>query len=328
MPEMCKLEVLAEYDFSKDPFEKGFFVMETADSLRLKRVMKMAIESRAMLSIVAGPGTGKTSTFDLIFAEIPVHKVHLETADKERVVISDIEKGVILGLSNEACKRTKEVRARQIKRILGEASSEKPVVLILEEAHRMHGQTLRALKTLREMKWKGKSPLFTVVMIGQYDPLRKRGVEEVRLRTDSLQMRGMTASEVVQYIKGTVGKCFEEDAIEAISRLPQGRNYLELQEALITLMGKALAVGSKKVTALEVYEVFGGGIKEVMKRANISLAEIHEMTGIPKPTLSLVTNDTQGTLSDSKFSDTRLAIASVLREKLEGKKTTKLGAIS
>ncbi len=326
MTEMCRLEIFAEYGFSRDPF-KGFF-METADSLRLKRVMRMAIESRAMLSIVADRGFGKTTAFDLMFREINVRKVHLITADKERVVVSDIEKGLILELSNESCKRTKEVRAAQIRRILGEAAREKPVVLILEEAHRMHGQTLRALKTLREMEYMGKSPLFTVVMIGQYDPLRKKGVDEVRLRTDSLQMRGITASEIVQYIGSTVGKCFEADAMEAISRLPQARNFLELQEVLVTLMGKALSTGSMKVTAIEVYEVYGGGIKEVMKRANISLAEIHEITGIPKPTLSLVTNDQQGTLSDSKFGDTRQAIASVLRQKLEGKKPTKIEAAS
>ncbi len=318
MTEMSRLEILAEMGYSRDPFE-GFF-METADSLRLKRVMKMAIDSRAMLSIVADRGFGKTTAFDLIFREIAVHKVHLMTPDKERVVVSDIEKGLILGLSNEPCKRTKEVRARQIRRILGEATKERPVVLVLEEAHRMHGQTLRALKTFREMEWAGKSPLFTVVMIGQYDPMRKKGVDEVRLRTDSLRMKGLTASEVAQYIKGTVGRSFEPDAIDAICRLPQGRNFLDLQEALIALMGKALQSGAKKVSPLDVYEIFGGGIKEVMRRANVGLAEVHELTGIPKSTLSLVTNDQQGTLSDGKFSDTRQAIANVLRQKLDGKK--------
>ncbi|MDA8085205.1 MAG: AAA family ATPase [Nitrospiraceae bacterium] len=325
MTEMCRLEILAEYGYSKDPF-RGFF-METADSLRLKRVLRMAIDSRAMISIVADRGFGKTTAFDLIFREIDVHQIRLITADKERVVVSDIEKGLILGLSNEACKRTKEVRARQIRRIMGEAAKEKPIVLILEEAHRMHGQTLRALKTLREMEYMGKSPLFTVVMVAQYDPMRKRGVDEVRLRTDSIQIMGLTASEISQYTKSTVGRCFAPDAVDAISRLPQGRNFLELQACLVTLMGHALQMGAKQVTSMDVYEVYGGGIKEVMKRANVSLDEIHGLTGISKSTLSIVTNDKQGTLTDSKFHETRSAIAEVLRQKLDGKKT-KLEAVS
>src|SRR3990172_310355 len=241
---VSRLEVLAEFGYSKDPF-KGFR-METADSLRLKRLLKMAVESRAMVSVVASWGFGKTSALEIAFREIDAHVCKLITPDKERVVVSDIEKALILGLSNESCKRTKEVRARQIRRIIGETSREKPIILILEEAHRMHGQTLRALKTFREMDWMGQSPLFTVVMVGQYDPMRKKYVDEVRLRSDTVHMKGMTDSEVREYIKNTVGKSFEDDAIEAVSRLNGTRNFLDLQEVIINLMSKAMELGEKK----------------------------------------------------------------------------------
>jgi len=316
--EVSRLEILAELGYAKDPFRN--FRMETADSLRLKRVLKMGIDSRSMISIVASWGFGKTSALDLAFRELDAHVVRLHTPDKERVVVSDIEKGLILGLSNESCKRTKEVRARQIRRILGEAAREKPVVLVLEEAHRMHGQTLRALKTFRELEWMGQSPLFTVVMVGQYDPMRKKGVDEVRLRSDTVRMKGLTASEVKEYITATVGKHFEDDAAEALSRLDVARNFLDLQDALITLMSRAIECGQKKVISLEVFEVYGGGIKEVMKRANLSLAEIQEKTGIPKSTLSLITNDKRESLTDSTFNEGRDAVASVIREKMTGKK--------
>ncbi len=308
-----RLEILAEFGYRKDPFRS--FFMETADSMRIKRLLKMAIDSSAMVSIVATWGVGKTTSLDIAFREMDAHVIRLVTADKERVVVSDIEKGLILGLSKEPCKRTKEVRARQIRRIVGEAAKERPVILVLEEAHRMHAQTLRALKTLREMEWMGQSPLFTVCMIGQYDPMRKRGVDEVRLRTDSVQMKGLTGSEVKEYIRNTVGKSFDDDATEAISRLNDARNFLELQQILMNVMGKALEYGQQKVTALEVYELYGGGLKEVLKRTNITLSDLKKSTGISKSTLSMVTNDKTGTLTDEKFSGTRQAIASVLREK-------------
>jgi type II secretory pathway predicted ATPase ExeA len=311
-----RLEILAEYGYSKDPFRN--FYMETADSLRVKRLLKMAVESRAMVSIVASWGVGKTTSLDLAFRDIDALVVKLITPDKERVVVSDIEKALILGLSNESCKRTKEVRARQIRRIVGEASRGKPIVLVLEEAHRMHGQTLRALKTFREMEWMGQSPLFTVIMIGQYDPMRKRYVDEVRLRTDTVHMKGITGSEVKDYISSTVGKCFEPDAIEALSRMQQTRTFLDLHEMLIALMGRALETGNKKVTALEVYELYGGGIKEVMKRTGVKLIELEKATGIPKSTLSMVTNDQQNTMTDTKFKGARDAVAEVLRQKIGG----------
>lgn len=309
-----KLEVLAEFGYHRDPF-KGFR-METADSLRLKRVMKMALESRSMVSIVASWGFGKTSALDLAFGEIEAHVIRLVTPDKERVVVSDIEKALILGLSNESCKRTKEVRARQIRRIIGEASREKPIVLVLEEAHRMHGQTLRALKTFREMEWMGQSPLFTVVMVGQYDPMRKRGVDEVRLRTDLIQMKGLTESEVREFIKDTVGRHFDEDACAAVGRLAGARNFLDLQEMILALMGKVAAGGQKKVTALDVFDLYGGGFKELLKRNNISLSELEKETGIPKSTLSLVTNDKQSGMTNDTFNDSRQAISEVIRKKM------------
>lgn len=310
---MGKLETLAEYGYHKDPF--GTVSMETADSVRIRRVISMAVESRAMVSIVAERGSGKTSALKLALDEMDVRVVRLFTPDKERVLVGDIERALVVELSQENVARSREIRARQLKRILGEASRQRQVVLILEEAHRIHGQTLRSLKTMREMEWMGVYPLFTVVMVGQYDPMRKRGVDEVRLRTDTVHMKGMTASEIRGYISATVGKFFEEDAIEALSRIG-GRNFLELQERLVTLMERALCIGQKKVTAMEVFEVYGGGLKEVMKRVNVGLPELEKETGLSKSTLSLITNDKQGTLTDEKASDVRQAVAEVLRKRM------------
>ena len=311
---MSRLEILAEYGYSRDPF-RGCYI-ETADSMRIKRLLKMAIESRAMVSIVASWGFGKTSALDLAFRDIDAQLVRLITPDKERVVVSDIEKSLILGLSNESCKRTKEVRARQIRRIIGEASKIKPVVLILEEAHRMHGQTLRALKTFREMDWMGQSPLFTVLMIGQFDPMRKRGVDEVRLRTDTVTMKGLTASEVKTYIQATVGKHFESDAIEAVTTLEDARNFLDLQGMLITLMARALSNGTKLVTSIDVFETYGGGLCQVIKRCGITQADIEKETGIHKTSLSLILNNKPNTLSTEKNSEVRAAISDVIRRKM------------
>ena len=316
--QLSKLEVLSEFGFSRDPFE-GFF-METADSLRAKRLLKMAVASRSMISIVAPWTNGKSTALDIAFQDpdLDCHVVRLITPDKERVVVSDVEKALILGLPPfEKCMRTKEVRARQIRRIIGEAAKDKPVVLILEEAHRMHPQTLKALKTFREMEYHGVRPLFTVVMVGQYDPMTKRGVDEVRLRTDTVKMKGLSPVEAKQYVMQLMGKQFEEDAAEALSRLDISRIYGELQGAIVNLLNRALQHGSKKVTPVHVFELYNGGIKELLKKSKMSLPDLSRETGIPVSTLSHVTNDKQGSMTDTTMNQNRAAVASVLAKRLK-----------
>lgn len=313
---MSRLSILAEFGYKKDPF-RGVN-METADVSRVKRILGMAVESRAMVSIIAERGQGKSRAVDTVIKDMEVKEVRLLTSDKEKVLVGDIERALITDLSQEEVKRTREIRARQLRRILGESSRQQEIVLVLEEAHRLHGQTLRSLKTLREMEWMGQSPLFTVVMLGQCDPMRKPGVDEVRLRTDTIYMKGLTQAEIGGYANEVVGKCFEDGAIEALSRLKPARNFLDLQDIIVSLMGKALEYGHKKVTPFEIFDMFGGGLKELIRDANITLAELADATGISKATISLVANDKMDKLTDEMASKTRDAIAEVLRNRASG----------
>jgi type II secretory pathway predicted ATPase ExeA len=217
----------------------------------------MAVESRAMVSIVGERGMGKTRAVRAALDKIGCKIVLVEKSQKERLTISDIEQAIILDLSDEPPKRGGEVRARQLRRIVGEASRKQKIVVVIEEAHRLHGQTLRSLKTLREIQWMGNTELFTVVLIGQSDPMNKAGVSEVRLRTDCIRMQGMTAVEAGEYTSVTLGKFFDDEALEAVSRLPQATNYLELQALLVELLNYAIAGGRDQVNKQDVNDVAG-----------------------------------------------------------------------
>jgi type II secretory pathway predicted ATPase ExeA len=324
---ISRLEVLAEYGYGKDPFN-GVMV-ETGDSAKLRRVLGMAVKSQAMVAVVARWGFGKTTALKMALEDVNAHIVHLHTPDKERVVVSDIEKGIILSLSNESCKRTKELRAIQIRRILGEAARERPVVLVIEEAHRMHPSTLRALKTFRELEWMGRSPLFTTVLVGQTNPLNKRHVDEVRLRSSVVQMRGIAPSEAAEYIHHTVGRHFDTDAVEAFSALPEARNFLEMQEALVALMERALTEGRKRVTGMDVFEVYGGGLKELIKATGRTLTEIAAEAGVPRVAASMVVNNKPGSLTQETVTAHREALGAVLRKYQgnKGKSQPKLKAV-
>ncbi len=328
-----RLDVLAEYGFSKDPF--AGMKIETTDTLRINRLITMAIDSRAMVSIVGARGYGKTESVRQALASREAAEVRVLTADKERISIGDIEREMILALrttTEEVPRRSRVVRAHQLRRIMGEAvkSQKKNIVLILEESHRLHGQTLRSLKTLREMDWGGICPLFTVIMVGQFDPLKKPGVDEVRLRADRIEMKGLTPAEVKRYIAETVGRCYEDDAAESVSRLStylsssgekcHVRNFLELQELLCELMDKAMLHGHKKVRAIDVFSHTGGGLKELRKAAGLSLRDMADKTGVSPTEISLIENDKPSTITEARAMTTRNAVLSVVAKAMGEKK--------
>jgi type II secretory pathway predicted ATPase ExeA len=294
--------------------------METTDTLRIKRLITMAIDSRAMVCVQAGRGMGKTEAIRQALADREIHEVRVLSADKERLLIADIEREMIYALrtnNEEAPRRTRVVRAHQLRRIVGDAAKKKSVVLVLEEAHRMHAQTLRSLKTLREMDWMGMSPLFTIIMVGQFNPFRQPGLDEVRLRTDRVEMRGLTGKEIREYIGHTVGRCFEDDATEAVSRITGcTQNFLELQHLLCRLMDTAMRHGHKKVRAIDVFSVTGGGLAEVLKKADISQADIARETGISKSEISMIANGRPGSISPDRAAATAKAILNVVAKRL------------
>lgn len=329
-----RLDLLSDFGYSKDPFES--FRMETTDTQRIKRIVSMAIDSRAMISIIGARGYGKTGAIKAALdGRENVVEVRILSSDIESIKIPDILYEMVLALRTdptEQPRRSRTVRAHQVRRLAGEAvkTGKKNIVLILEESHRYHHQTLRSLKTLREMDYAGVAPLFTLIFAGQFDPLKSPGVDEVRLRTDKIEMKGLTPMEVKRYIAETVGRCFEDDASEAISRLGryvaangekcQVRNFLELQELLCELMDTALRHGHKKVRSIDVFSYTGGGLKELRKASGLSLGDMEEKTGISKTELSLIENDKPHTLSQERVMTTRNAVLSVVAKHMGEKK--------
>lgn len=247
---MTRLEMFVNLGYKIDPFKKARF--ETGDGVRVRKILAMAVESHAMVSIIGERGIGKSAAVEAALAKIGARIVTVQKAEKERVSISDIERAMILDLCDEKPKGGGETRSRQLRPIVGEISRKGKVVLVLEEAQRLHGATLKSLKTLREMNWMGESELFTVVLIGQSDPMRRAGVSEVRLRTDCVHMQGLTTDEAAGYVNATIGKHFEPTAIEALTLLPQATNFLELQELCITVLNYAISAGRKQVSIEDV----------------------------------------------------------------------------
>lgn len=254
MYNLSRLETFVNCGFKDDPFRNINF--ETGDSMCIQRILSMGIKSRAMISIVGERGAGKTRAVTNALNKLKARPVIVRSADKSKLLISDIEQAMILDLSDEKPKRGKEIRARQLRRILGGASIKNNIVVVIEEGHRLHNMTLRSLKTLREMDWMGETELFSIVLVGQSDPMTKPGVSEVRLRSDVIHLEGLANDEIRRYIQSTVGEIFSEAAINKIAELPEAKNFLNLQSMVVRLMGRMLSSGRENIGLETVIEEF------------------------------------------------------------------------
>ncbi len=314
MARISKTELLTEFGFSRNPFKH--FVLKSGDYMRIGKVVKMAVEDRSMITVVGDRGIGKSNAVNSTLSKLQNTRIVSPYSNEiNKLLISDIEQALILDLSSEKPKRGREIRARQLRRILGEASTKMNVVLVIEEAHHLHGMTLRSLKRLREMSWKGETELFSVILVCQSNPMNKPGVSEVRLRSDSIQMSGLSRDEITAFTSQSVGSVFDNEAIEAISQLQNSHNYEDLKAILVRLMETALFAGKKQVSIDDVEISFGTGNLEVLrKRKGISKAALAEKSGLSTSTVSKLLKDQGSGNTDQETKQKKDVLRDVLNE--------------
>ena len=259
--------------------------LATTDLANVGIVIKGALANRGICSIVGPSCVGKT---DAVAAALPknVQRVEPQQSDKERMRIGTVEDELVCTLSNEVPKRSASFRSRQLRPILGEAAKNGPVVLVIEESHRLHYTTLLSLKTIHELQWTGRRGLLTIILIGERDPLAVPALRPLALRTESLVMTGPTVAEATAYIQGTVGKAWDDLAIAAAASAEFARNYLDLKRGLVSCMKQALAEGRKQVQVSDVYHATGAGLKEFLEIHNISQGQAAKTIGMDKSSFS------------------------------------------
>lgn len=263
--------------------------LKTSDTENIAIHLEGAIANHNIANIVGTRGKGKTSAVFGLLTDLKIDKKPVLIAqplspDKERMRIGSIEQALVRDLSKESPKRSAEARISQIRRILGDVSGTHEVVLVIEESHLIHHATLRSIKSLMELRWAGRGPLLTVILLGQRNPLSLPSLEEIAKppRSNLLIMHGLSEAEATAYIHSTVGRVWEETAIAALAADQVARNYLDLQEALIASMDQALAEGRKQVKLSDVFHATGAGMKAMAEQVGLSQAEIGKAIGKDK----------------------------------------------
>ena len=179
---------------------------------RLAAVIDSAVEERNWIAISGPIGSGKTELVDSTMEELAnkyrnkVRIVNLYWPDRQGINIAEILNQIIYTLGDEfigtsSPRRGKEIRMLQVLDILTSAKQrDQHIVLIIDEAQELHGNTLKALKRLWEYKYKGVRDLLSIVLIGQPGLANKiKADKEIRLRCHthplhySLEERAMIA---------------------------------------------------------------------------------------------------------------------------------------
>jgi hypothetical protein len=106
------------------------------------------------------------------------------------------------------------------------------------------------------MVWMGKTELFSVILVGQCDPMNKPGVSEVKLRADAVQMNGLSPDEVEDFVSETMKSRVDADVVKRISGLPGCHNFEDLKDLLFRLMEQALVSGRRQVVLEDIEALF------------------------------------------------------------------------
>ncbi|MYE01628.1 MAG: AAA family ATPase [Alphaproteobacteria bacterium] len=228
----------------------------TADAARAALLVRAAAEAQAMAWITGPRGSGKTVAVRGALAEAGAETVEPLRLDRERLRMGDVLSAIVRDVSGERPRQSAEARAGQARRILGQAA--RPPVLWIDEAHALHPATVRGLKRLRELAWKGRAPLLGIVLSGQRDASER--IPEVGLRSDRAELIGLTPDEasaaVCRALNGDRMR-IEPDAVRLVAESPAGRNWLDLQSACDAVLAAASAAGEARASAGTVRRALG-----------------------------------------------------------------------
>ncbi len=240
--------------------------------------MRDAAQSQGIVAIVADSGAGKTTLRRMLIEELrnegKVSVIMPSIIDKSRVTAAGLCEAIIADISDETPKRSLEAKARQVERLLRDASrSGHQHVMIIEEAHDLTIPTLRYLKRFWELE-DGFTKLLGIILIGQTElglklqEHRNSQARELIRRCIKIELGPLT-EDLGEYLDhkfarvgADLGKVLEPDALDAIQqRLRRKENGnvvsdvypLAVNNLLIEVMNHAADLGDERVSAELVF---------------------------------------------------------------------------
>jgi len=283
---MLQQDVLLKFRLGSDPFVNEIRDPDgdcyvTSETRWVEQRLHQIIDGKGFAALVGPTGAGKSTLMDRITAtknNLAVAKPRM--CDTEALHAGAIYDALIYDFTKETPKRSREARARQMIRAL-EAKQEagEHALLMVEEAHRLHGSTPRALKSFYDEKLQGRR-LLSIVLVGQEPLAHKIGAMlEVKRRCQVLTLHGLnrivegkmlppTATTIKAYLRKKfehagaggaavdVAEVFDEGAFEAIAKRVNVPLHLNcLASAAMTVAWEQTAKGKPAIVTAEIVNV-------------------------------------------------------------------------
>ncbi len=275
-------EILQYFDLVGDFRKVGYF--ETDHLKGIFEAAKAAIKLGKLITISGIVGSGKTLFLkrlqDELAREEEVLIAKSLSLDKRRVTLPTLLLALFLDLTPQTAKKKEakipshtEKQIRKLQDIIQKYN--KPVALFVDEAHDLHGQTLKELKRLREVI-EQDGGLLSVVLAGHpklRNDLRRSSMEEIGHRMTIFNLDGIAASKR-EYIEWLLEKCIKSGiatdtvfSAEAVDLLAERLvTPLQIEHYVTLAVEEAFTIGARPVTAEIVASVIAKDIDELESR--------------------------------------------------------------
>ena len=283
--------------------------------------LRESILAREMMAVIAPPGSGKTHLLNRVKRSLEGTErepswVHVRDMTPRRTKLQNVLNAIIRDLSdNESLRRDLENRSRQVDRLLGTRMAEgHPACVVIEDAHRLDGDSLSALKLLREAEFNGVAPTHSVVLLGW--PKLKGLLDrrsEIRWRTEQMAMTEkegyMTLQERTGYLEAVFGSAIAEDTRQLIAQ--EHRVPAALNAAVKRAMKDARDLGFEVIDERTV----APKLADQYEKLNASQAEIGKEAGVSKTTVHRVLKDEKEGRPNKHIEKVRDAIDNIKKRK-------------
>lgn len=269
---------MRQYGIQQDWSRAGYF--ETGRAKEVSGDILQAIMAGRLIAVSGPVGVGKTAMIHQLQHRILTEKkvifARSLSIDKPRIVLPALMTALFLDIAGDPDMKV-PTQPEKRERLLQEAikAAKKPVVLFIDEAHDLHGNTLTGLKRLMEMIDAGRGTL-SVVLVGHprlQNDLRRATMEEIGHRTTRLTLEGL-GDDTAAYLDWLLKTCLADgtkpdDVIEPDARafLAEKLNTpLQIAEHLNRAFTDAFRMGAERVTRDTVMDTISVGFDDLDAR--------------------------------------------------------------
>lgn len=257
---MLTVEIREFYGIEKAWDAAGFF--ETERHRQLTADLRTAILAGRLIAITGPIGVGKTRMLNRLQSDLATSRgitlARSLSLDKKRVVLPALVTALFLDVSGDVDSKVPtqaEKRERKLQDLI--RKTKKPVVLFIDDAHDLHGNTLTGLKRLMEIVQAGDG-ILSIVLVGHprlRNDLNRATMEEIGHRTSKIVYEGF-GDESRAYLDWLLIECLQKDVspetvIEgnALDHMVANLSTpLQFAEHLTRAFVEAFKVGAKPVT--------------------------------------------------------------------------------